>query len=229
MPRSPSFTDIPDPLGATPGDVPPLPALLQHLAEVPDREQVHRRRRAGLVLSLGWLACHLAVFGVRHDLHELPPAYLASHIGAPLALALTSLYVATRPGQWGLGPSRHWVAALVLGGPISFWVLGALTPAPRPSIPDAEPWLGALMCSDLMLVWMSVPLFAAAVALRRAFAATAVWRSALVGASIGLLSGATINLHCANVEPYHLVLGHGVPIALGSLLGALVVKHWLQP
>jgi hypothetical protein len=228
VPPSPSFNDIPDPLGSTAGDMSPLPALIQRMADVPDREAVQRRRRAALVLSLGWLASHLAVFGVRHDLRDLPPAYLASHLGAPLLLALASLYVATRPGRWGLGPPRLWVAALALGGPLSFWVLGAITPSPRPSLPDAEPWLGALVCSDLMLVWMSVPLFAAAVALRRAFAATALWRSALVGAAVGLLSGASINLHCAKVEPFHLVIGHGVPIALGSLLGAFVVRHWLR-
>jgi hypothetical protein len=230
VPRSPSFTDIPDPVGATAGESPSLPDLVRRLAtDAPDREQTRRRRRAALVLSLGWLGSHLAVFGLRHDLRQLPPAYLASHVGVPLVLALASLYVATRPGRWGLGWPALWVGALALGGPLSFWVLGAITPAPRLSVHDAKPWLGALVCSDLMLVWMSVPLFAAAVALRGAFVTTAVWRSALVGASVGLASGVTINLHCANVEPFHLVLGHGVPIALASLLGAFVVRHWLRP
>jgi hypothetical protein len=229
VPRSPSFTDIPDPLQAT-GDLPAVPGVVQRRAAgVPDREQMLWRRRAALVSSLCWLSTHLVVFGLRHDFRQLPPAYLGSHIGAPLVLALASLYVATRPGRWGLGPPRLWVATLALGGPLTFWVLGAITPSEGPSVHDAQPWLGALVCSDLMLLWMSVPLFAAAVALRRAFAATALWRSALVGSSIGLASGVTINLHCANVEPFHLVIGHGLPIALAALLGAFVVRHWLQP
>jgi hypothetical protein len=188
-----------------------------------------RRRRSGaLMLSLAWLASHLAVFGVRHDLGELSLGYLASQLGAPLLLAIASLYVATRPGRWGLGSPWHWVVLLAVAGPLSFGVLGLVMPPPHALAESAHPWLTALVCSDIMLAWMSVPLFSAAVALRAAFAATPVWRSALVGASVGLLSGVTINLHCPNMQPSHLALGHGVPVVLAALFGAFVVTRWLR-
>ena len=229
VPQRPSFNDIPDPIGDTRADLPGLQALARGLSpNVPDRAQTERRRRAALVLSLVWLLAHLAAVGVRHDLSALPLAYLASQVGAPLLLAAASLHVATRPARSGLGSRRFWVAALTLGGLLSLWGLALLAPPPYPPPHEPRPWLAALVCSELMLAWMSAPLFAAAVALRGAFAATPVWRSALVGASVGSLSGATLNLHCANVAPWHLVLAHGVPIALASSFGALVVGRWLR-
>lgn len=64
---------------------------------------------------------------------------------------------------------------------------------------------------------------AAQITLVGAFAAGARWRSALVGAGIGLFAGATMNLHCPNVAPAHLLLGHSLPVVVAALLGALVL------
>lgn len=224
--------EIPDPASeptAQPLRLPALPALPHRLTErAPDRLQMQRRRRNALVLSGGWLLSHLAVFGLRQDLRQLSSTYLLAQVGLPFALASASLYVATRPGRLGLGLSWAVVATLAVLGPVSFWVAGVLTPVPYATTADNQPWLGALVCSDIMLAWMSAPLFAAAFALRGAFAAAAVWRSALVGASVGLLSGVTINLHCSNVHPFHLAVGHGVPVVLGCIIGAFVVTRWVR-
>jgi hypothetical protein len=227
--RPPRLDIIPDPLGATSAELPRLPPVGARLATAaPDRAEMRRRRRAALVLSVAWLTGHLSVFGVRHDFRELPVAYLAVQLGAPLVLAVASLIIATRPGRSGLGTRRLWVLLFAVGGPLSFGVLGLALAPPRAPSGDPHPWLAALLCSDIMLAWMSAPLFAAAFALRSAFAAAPVGRSALVGASVGLFSGVTINLHCSNVQPWHLALGHGLPIVLASLFGALVVTRWLR-
>jgi hypothetical protein len=227
--RPPSFDGIPDPLGDDGIEAPRLPALAARLGVTAlDRVQTERRRHAALVLSLGWLISHLVVFGVRHDWMHLPSSYLASHLLAPLLLALLSLWVATRSGRWGLGTNPRRVALLAVAGPLSFGIVSVVMPAPNGLGYDAHPWLGALICSDLMLVWMSAPLFAAAFALRASFASGAVWRSALIGSSVGLGSGVAINLHCSNGHPFHLVLGHGVPIVAGSLFAAFVVTRWLR-
>jgi hypothetical protein len=224
----PSFDHVPDPLDGA-SDVLPRPPLERVNARPPDRAEMKQRRRAASWLSVGWLASHLLVFGVRHDLWSLPPVYAASQIAAPLLLALGSLYVALRPGRWGLGSSTAGIAALAIGGPAAFGLLGF---ASRPPLlgagEDTEPLLAALVCSDLMLVWMSAPLFAAAFALRRAFAAAAVWRSALTGSGVGLASAVMINLHCDNGDPVHLLIGHAAPVAAGSLFAALVVTRWLR-
>jgi hypothetical protein len=81
---------------------------------------------------------------------------------------------------------------------------------------------------DITLSWAAAPLLVMALALRRAFAAQAVGRSALVGSALGLLSGAAINLHCPNVEPWHLLAGHSIPVALAALLGAFLLVRWTR-
>lgn len=227
MAQLPSFDRVPDPLdGSSAG--PPRAAFGRALAPAPDRTEARRRRQAASLLSLGWFASHLAVFGVRYDLWTFTAAYTASQIGAPLVLALVSLHVALRPGPWGLGSRPLNLAALAVGGPLSFGLLALTHRAPLAAAEDAHPWLGALLCSDLMLAWMSMPMFAAAFALRRAFAAGAVWRSALVGSSVGLASALTLNLHCYNGGSFHLVIGHATPVAAGSLFAAAVVTRWLR-
>jgi len=228
QPSEDPFASVPDPLGPAPEGLPlpPLPPALARAA--PDRAQMRRRQRCALVLSLAWLTSHLAVFGVRHDLGQLPLAYLSSQVGAPLLLAFASIYVATRPGPLGLGSGLGWVSAFAIGGPLSFWLIGALVPPPHVAPPETRPWLGALLCSDVMLAWMSAPLFSAAVALRGAFAATTIWRSALVGAAVGLFSGGAINLHCESIDAFHLVVGHGAPVVAASLFGAFVMVRWVR-
>jgi hypothetical protein len=225
--HSPSFDHVPDPLGRASQEPPRgLPAALGTPA--PNRTEARRRRQAAVLLSLGWFASHLVVSGVRYDLWTLTAGYAVSQIGVPLVLALGCLYVALRPGQWGLGSSTANVVALALGGPLSFGLIALTSRAPPAPGAEAHPWLGVLLCSDLMLAWMSTPLFAAAFALRRAFAAGAVWRSALVGSSVGLASAVTINLHCDISDAFHLVMGHAAPVAAASAFAAVVVTRWLR-
>jgi hypothetical protein len=68
-------------------------------------------------------------------------------------------------------------------------------------------------------------LLAAALVLRRAFAAQARQRATLVGASAGLLAGTTMNLHCPNVDALHVALGHGLTVLVATLFGALVLAR----
>jgi hypothetical protein len=38
-----------------------------------------------------------------------------------------------------------------------------------------------------------------------------------------LFAGATMNLHCPNVAPAHVLLGHGLPVIVAALLGGFVL------
>jgi negative regulator of sigma F NrsF-like protein len=192
-----------------------------------DRAQTRRRRWVALGLSGAWLMTHLIVYGVRQDLAHLSPFYVAVQIGLPFAFAVGSLCVALSPGKLGLGVSLAAIAGLGLLGPSSFWLSALIMPVPRGLVADAS-LLPALVCLDITLLWAALPLVVAAVSLRRAFPGGAVWRSALVGAAAGLFSGATMNLHCANVDPLHIVVGHGVPVIVGALVGAFVIARWLR-
>jgi hypothetical protein len=190
---------------------------------------MERRRLAALGVSVAWLCTHLCVYGVRQDFHQLPAGYVAAQVLLPILFGACCLTVALAPGKLGLGVGVAVVGGMAVLGPLSFWALAMGMPVPHPA--GAGPlgfWLGSLLCLDITLSWAAAPLLLVALSLRRAFATQAVWRSTLVGGAIGLLSGGAINLHCPNVDPWHLLTGHGVPVALAALLGAGLVVKWTR-
>jgi hypothetical protein len=160
---------------------------------------------------------------------QLPAGYVVAQVGLPILFGAGCLVVALVPGKLGLGLGVGVIGAMALIGPLSFWLFAVGLPSPHP--PEAGPfgfWLGSLLCFDITLSWAAAPLLLLTLSLRRAFAAHATGRSALVGAALGLLSGAAINLHCANVDPRHMATGHGIPVLIAALLGAFLVVRWTR-
>lgn len=182
-----------------------------------------------LGVSVAWLVCHLAAFGIRQDMSQLPSGYVIAQVGLPILFGASCLVVALAPGKLGLGIGIGVVGTMAVLGPLSFWLLALGMPVPHAAGPSPFGfWLGSLLCLDITLSWAAAPLLLLALSLRRSFAAHATGRSALVGAALGLLSGGAINLHCSNVEPWHMAAGHGVPVLLAALLGALLVVRWTR-
>jgi hypothetical protein len=221
--------EIPDPL---PGDAAPAaetPRAPVLPAPAPTRRSTERRRWAALGVSLAWLCTHLAIYGIRQDLAHLPAGYIAAQVALPLIFGAGCLAVALAPGKLGLGVGVGVVSTMALLGPLSFWVLALGMPVPHDPGPSSFGfWLGSLLCLDITLSWAAAPLLLVALSLRRAFATQASARSALVGAALGLLSGGAINLHCSNVDPWHILAGHGLPVAGAAVLGALLVVRWTR-
>jgi hypothetical protein len=222
------LNEIPDPIAAEP---PPSNGdrLRAPRPPAPTRGVVQRRRLAALAVSLAWLCTHLLVYGVRRDFDTLPAAYVAAQVAVPVVLAIGCLIVALAPGKLGLGVGIGLLAATALLGPLSFWVLALGAPPPHAAVVGPLGfWLGSLRCLDITVAWAAAPLLLVGLSLRRAFATRAAWRTALMGAGLGLLSGAAINLHCSNVDRWHMLVGHAVPVALAALVGALLVARWTR-
>jgi hypothetical protein len=220
--------DIPDPVAPASGSE-ASERLRRTLPTAPTRSTTRRRRLAALGVSLAWLVCHLVAFGIRQDMSQLPAGYIAAQVGLPILFGAACLVVALAPGKLGLGIGIGVVGTMAVLGPLSFWLLALGMPVPH--APGASPfgfWLGSLLCLDITLSWAAAPLLLLALSSRRAFAAHATGRSALVGAALGLLSGGAINLHCSNVEPWHMAAGHAVPVLIAALLGAFLVVRWTR-
>ena len=222
------LNEIPDPI-ATEGPPPNGDRPRAPRPPTPTRSVAQRRRLAAFAVSVVWLCTHLLVYGVRRDFANLPLAYVAAQVVVPVVLAAGCLIAALAPGKLGLGVGIGLLGAAALLGPLSFGVL-ALS-APLPHAPVVSPlgfWLGSLLCLDITVAWAAAPLLLVALSLRRAFASRAAWRSALIGGGLGLLSGAAINLHCSNVDRWHMLVGHAVPVALAALVGAFLVARWTR-
>jgi hypothetical protein len=221
------FNDIPDPMEAVPAPLPKVSLPRLDPSSTP-RAATRSRRAVAVVLSLGWFALHLAVYGIRKDLHELPAVYVAAQVLLPFGFAVTAFAVALNPGKLGLGANIGSIILLSLLGPASFLMIALGAPEPHVEAAPGGFWLGTLVCLDITLGWAAVPLLGAALALGRAFPASARYRSALVGAACGLFSGAVMNLHCPALNRYHIAIGHGVPVIVATLVAAFVASRWLR-
>jgi hypothetical protein len=205
----------------------PLPRL-PTLPRTAARDDTRRRRLLALGASVLWFGSNLALLGLRKDLPQLPPVYLEAEVVLPCVLAAGCLAFALAAGRLGLGVKRAVVAVLVLLAPLAFGVLVAATPIPDAHAPGSASPVAMFVCMSLTLAWAALPLALAATTLRAAFPVASRWRSGLAGAAVGLCAGATINLHCPNVAHVHMLIGHGLPVAVATLLGALVVSHWAR-
>jgi hypothetical protein len=222
----PDFSDVPD--------VPSAPArkleLVQRLGAgarlgtARTRAEVRRRRLLALGVVVLWALAQVAALGVRFDFAKLSFAYVACTFLLPLALGSLGLAIAVQPGRLGLGARGGLLAGLVVLGPLS--VIGTALLLP-------EPYAGGLtgdrvslfLCGNLALGWAAVPIVAAAFALQGAFAAGAVWRSALVGVACGLGAAVAAQVRCPITGGAHIALAHGGVVVLSALLGALLLPR----
>lgn len=221
-----AFDDVPDPLARFPrreADAQHRALSLPRLEPAPERATVRRRRLIALAASAAWVLAHLLVYGVREDLAELSALYLSAQVLLPFVVGAISLFVAFASGRLGLGAKIGFVSALAILGPATFALIALGAPPPRVVSGEDGSLLGIFVCFDITVAWAAIPLLAAALTLRGAFPTASRWRSALVGAGAGLFAGATMNLHCSNVAPVHVLLGHGLPVVIAALVGALVL------
>lgn len=202
------------------------PARPTASALAPSRAPTRRRRLIALIASVAWVGVTFAVFGLRPDFGALPLAYVEAQVVAPYLLAVTCLAVALASGRLGLGASLGPLALVALLAPSSFLLTGAALPVPHEPATGSSSLVGAFVCLDITVAWSVVPLVFGAIALRGAFPAASIWRSALVGAAAGLFAGATINLHCPNVAHFHLLVGHGLPVIAAALIGAFALSRF---
>jgi hypothetical protein len=217
------FAEIPDP-GLTTA-LSSSTARLLELGSSATRDTTRKRRLAALTGSAAWLLAHLAVYGIRSDLHALPRLYVVAQIVLPFLLAALSLFVALSHGKLGLGMKIGVISGLSLLGPLAFCLIGCGAPPPHLAEREESSALAILLCFDITVVWTALPLLCAALTLPGAFATAVRFRSALVGAAVGLFAGATMSLHCPKVAPLHLLLGHGLPVIVATILGAVVLAY----
>jgi hypothetical protein len=218
----PDFEDIPDITAPRPGprrapDVGPWQRV--HGAPLTRREVEHRKRLA-LVVSVVWIAVQFFAFGVRGDLSRLPWAYLFMLCVAPMSAGFIAVALAVRGGSFGLGTRTALVSALAVLGPLSFMVSGFLMPVPYANGEIGDLSFGAY-CLNCTVAWALLPIVAAGLALRGAFAASSVWRSALLGAGCGLIAAGLFTLHCPVVGKWHIAIAHGSAVLISAIIGGV--------
>lgn len=216
----PVFDDIPDlpPTATRTGRTPDVGRWQRVHGSPLTRPEVQRRKRLAVVVSVVWIGVQFFAFGVRGDLSRLPLSYLIALCIAPISAGFLAVALAVRGGTFGLGTRVALVSALAVLGPLSFMVSGFLMPAPYENGELGDLSFGAY-CLNCTVAWALLPIVAAGLVLRGAFAASSVWRSALLGAGCGLVAAGLFTLHCPVVGKWHIALAHGSAVVISALIG----------
>jgi len=208
-----------------PGGLPPLPALGPRPKT---RRQVRQLRIVAGLGGIVWLVVLLWKTGMRPDRQELPWLYAYALPGVMVAAGLGMLGLALAGGRLGVGTRPRWARLSVIVLPALFAISSLWTEIGVHSVVPssyAAAWPAHVGCAVMTLVLGAGPFAIALMALRRAFPASFMARGALVGLCCGLAAAAAIHLHCPIAVTSHILVSHGSPLLLLTLLGAALARR----
>ncbi|UQA59752.1 NrsF family protein [Polyangium aurulentum] len=203
--------EIPDPLRRRP----PLAPAAVPAEPSPTRADRQRRSALGIVAAVAWVLGVIAHLGLRPDLGA-PGVALPLAAWAMVGAACLALVVG--PGERGMPRAARVVQAVVILVPAAFVLLALPASLGAPEVPFSWPKSGR--CVTWASVIAAVPMLVATLVFRRALLGAPAWRGAAIGALCGLGGTIGIHLHCGTLETAHVLLAHGLPMALGAALGA---------
>ena len=146
-------------------------------------------------------------------------------------LAVASTAIAVWRGAHGLGAR---VVSLALAAALATPLYAALiAPAPVHSPEAGVPWVQISPFGGRCLIVAAIvgvtALVSFAVALRHAAPAASRLRSAALGAAAGAWAGLAVFIFCPSGDQQHLLLGHVLPLAALTALGAFALPRALRP
>lgn len=212
----------------TPAELPPPPDALRERirASIADTAPVGLSPRARVAVSIVvvLVAVSIGIALMRPDISALPfGALLGVTLGVAF-LATATLVVALSPGSRGLGAP---VTALVALAAITAPLYAIITMTASLGLAQDGPAVRG--CFSMSLAVAAIALTGLTYALRRSVPVAPVARGALLGACAGAWAGLAIHLHCPCGDRMHILLGHAVPIAIFSVVGAIVSPRLLRP
>jgi len=188
----------------------------------PARREANLRRR--IFVACGLLIPLLAFVAVGGARPGPRPSLLMLETGAgALVLAASSLWVVLGGGRM-LGRSRSALLSVVAFWPVSLflWKLACSATALSSGAMLVWPTRPGLNCFGLTLLLGSWPLFALALTRRRSDPTHPLSLGAALGVSAGSYAALLVDMWCPVGYPWHVLLGHVVPILLIGLVGMAV-------
>ena len=207
------FAAIPDPARGVAAR--PAPALPPPGDPSPTRAERRRRNLLAAGFGLAWVVFLVAHLGVRGNIGD---AGLLASLGLWTLLAVGGLALALRTNERGLPPSLRVVQIVLLAGAALYVVAVLVRDAAAPNVPIR--WSNVIGCLSWAHLLAAGPLLVAALIFRRSFLSFPAWRGAVVGAACGLGGAIGIHAHCVVETASHVLVAHGLVIAVSALLGA---------
>jgi hypothetical protein len=210
---------------------PPLAAALE--AELGTLTPVPARRPAvqaalAAAASLAYAAIVLAVYSVRHELGDLPRAWLVAYLAAWLVGFAVPLWISIVPRRGSMMPRWQLGGALAAVSSVAFVLAGFFLSRSAPTSLDRGLAYGH-HCLSMGLITAVVPVVLGTIILRGAAPVGSRATAAALGAAGGSLGGLVLHLHCPITDGVHVGLTHGGVVALAALLSAALVPRMLRP
>jgi hypothetical protein len=222
------LADVPDPLAGL--DDAPMPPLRAMGAPSPTRSHVASVRTAAFLAALLYEVAWIAIMNKRDDLRTLAPLTLFMEVSIPVGAAVLALVAATATGSRGLGESKARLATLSLLAPAVFVAATVLlaTMMPTGEEDTGSFWLHCLRCFGWTSLYAAGPFVLAGWAFQRSFVVAPSWRTAALAIACGASGAATMVFVCSVGTPAHVLIGHGGPMFVGAIVGALVGRRFGQ-
>lgn len=170
---------------------------------------------------------------LRVDLGAGAPGRLVVVVSSLLLFTVLTTFVTLRRGRHGLGAGAMQLT-VAAGLVVPVYALSTLAiplrthdPAVLSSAASLHPW--GIPCFVVAALVGGFVLVTLTRALRGSVPVASGPRGAALGASAGAWAGMSVFLHCPAFEPTHLIIGHVVPIAVFTALGAIAVPRALRP
>jgi hypothetical protein len=167
----------------------------------------------------------------RVDFEALSDVAFAERLLLLLLLAGMATGIALVPGRRGLGSKVTLLAIAAVAVAPLYTLITNVAPLGTAAGDAAARLLHplGLPCASVALAVGLVALAAFGVALRRAVPAAPVNRAAALGAAAGAWAGVALFLQCPAKDALHLLVGHSLPVAAFSVLGAVALPRLLRP
>jgi len=158
-------------------------------------------------------------------------AYLSTVLILLLGLTFAATFVAMIRGRHGFGSNAVTLTQVSpLATPL-YATLVLLSPVhahdPIPPSVVISPW--GIRCFALASITGILVLASFTVALRRSVPVGSKLRGATVGAAAGTWAGLSVFAFCPSGDPWHILLGHVLPLLVLSLSGVVAIPRMLRP
>jgi hypothetical protein len=166
-------------------------------------------------------ALFFAFDGIHHGQGRPGWFYVAASLGWASVAAL-AVWGAFGRGRSAVGPPRGFLVAIAVGTPALLFALMFAAAVVDPGLALLHPERIGFKCLGLTLAGAVFPLVSLTLLRRGSDPVHPVATGAALGAACGAAAGVMVELWCPVAAPRHVAIGHILPIAIVSILGAAI-------
>jgi hypothetical protein len=190
----------------------------------PTRSQVRARNAALLVSGFVVPVAVFLLFGGARP-GPRPPALMVETGGGAALIAITVAVLALSRGRSMLGRAGVWLVVLGLLTPVALFAWKVIVSSGYPGMMAEWPERAGFRCLRLSCLMAGWPLVAFVMTRRGSDPTHPRLTGAAIGAAVGACVWVLVDLWCPVAYVPHLFLGHVLPLALTTLLGATFGGH----